>query len=51
MDNPYSGELPKINKIAEDVHIIFDKISELELQASNIQSQISQVPYQTLKFF
>lgn len=47
MDNPYSGELPKINKIAEDVHIIFDKISELELQASNIQSQISQVPYQT----
>lgn len=47
MDNPYSGELPKINKIAEDVQTIFEKISQLEIQASNIQSQISQVPYQT----
>lgn len=47
MDNPYSGELPKINKIAEDVQTVLEKISQLELQASNLQTQISQVPYQT----
>lgn len=47
MDNPYSGELPKINKIAEDVQTVLGKISQLELQASNLQTEISQVPYQT----
>lgn len=47
MDNPYSGELPKINKIAKDVQTVLEKISQLELQASNLQTQISQVPYQT----
>lgn len=45
MNNPYSNEWGKINKLAKDIRTLLDKIEELRAKAAKIQEQIARIPY------